>query len=1159
MSCASFFRPVTGSVPRLGVVILLALVLFPWAGHAETLKVRVGVYQNEPKIFFDKNGEATGILIDILRRIAEKEGWRLSFTSCEWASCLKKLQRGEIDLLPDVAYSAERARYFDFHQTPALYSWSQVYRRHTVSITSPFDLNNKRVALLGGGIQEEGFKTMVHGFGLKVKIITATSLDKAFRLVQQGQADAAVANHYFGEFNARTYHLVETPVVFQPARLYYATTRGHNPQLLMAIDRYLSAWEQDPASPYYAIVKRWTGQPRSSLIPPYVWRILLVVSVLMLIFLLGAVILRRQVRQKTRQLAERTQYLQATMDAIPDLMFELDIEGRFHDYHAHRADLPAAQKEAFVGKMLAEVMPLDVAEIIMQALREAGKKGWSSGQQYELLLPQGKFWFELSVSRKHPDSGEAERFIVLSRDITARKSAEIKIQRLTQLYAALSQCNQAIVRGTDEAELFAQICRYAVAFGGMKMAWIGMLNKADGLLKPVAAYGAGIQYLDGITISIEDKQPAGRGPTGTAVRESRPVWCQDFAHDPSTAPWHERGAKFGWASSASLPLYRKEKVVGALTLYAGETNAFDDAEQNLLVEMAVDISFALDRLDDEVQRNKLKDSLSMLSFAVEQSPSSIVITDLDANIIYANSAFSKQTGYAIHEVVGKNPNLMSSGKTPRETYEELWEHLKQGKVWKGELINRHKDGNEYVEAVMISPVRDHNGKVTNYLEIKEDVTDKKLAEERIQHLAHFDQLTGLPNRTLLQDHFKYALSLAQRSAEHLAVMFLDLDHFKNINDTLGHTLGDQFLMEVARRLKAAVREEDTVSRLGGDEFIFILPGTDGNGAAHVAEKLLNVFTESFPVGHHELLATPSIGIAIYPEDGHDMETLSKNADAAMYQVKQSGRNDFRFFTQEMQAHSARNLLLSNALRHAMVRDQLSLHYQPQISMLDGSVIGAEALLRWEHPELGMISPSEFIPIAEASGQIVQIGEWVLRTAVQQLKSWMDNGLPELNMAVNLSVVQFRHANLPEMVGSILEEVGMSPGHLELELTEAVAMDDPLIATTVMDKLYKYGIRMSIDDFGTGYSSLSYLKRFKVYKLKIDQSFVHDVTDDPEDKAIVTAIINMASSLGMHTIAEGVETAGQLAFLRMSGCEEAQGYYFSKPLPADEFENFVRSQ
>jgi len=403
------------------------------------------------------------------------------------------------------------------------------------------------------------------------------------------------------------------------------------------------------------------------------------------------------------------------------------------------------------------------------------------------------------------------------------------------------------------------------------------------------------------------------------------------------------------------------------------------------------------------------------------------------------------------------------------------------------------------------------------------------------------------------------LSLAQRNQQQLAGMFLDLDHFKGINDTLGHSIGDQLLMEVGRRLKEAVREEDTVSRLGGDEFILLLPGVDANGAAKVARELIEAVALPCQYEVHELIATPSTGIALYPEGGEDMETLSTHADAAMYQAKQAGRNDFRFFTPAMQHDSVRHLRLATDLRHALGRNELILNYQPQIAMQNGRVIGAEALLRWQHPELGLISPAEFIPIAENSGLIIAIGEWVLRTAAAQAKAWLDTGQTEFVMAVNLSAVQFRHAELLQRISAILKETGLPAQALELELTEAVAMDDPQAAVAVMDRLHEHGIRMSIDDFGTGYSSLSYLKRFKVYKLKIDQSFVRDIGSDPEDKAIVTAIINMASSLGMHTIAEGVETAEQLAFLRLHGCDEVQGYYFSKPLPAEAFGEFLKSQ
>ena len=443
------------------------------------------------------------------------------------------------------------------------------------------------------------------------------------------------------------------------------------------------------------------------------------------------------------------------------------------------------------------------------------------------------------------------------------------------------------------------------------------------------------------------------------------------------------------------------------------------------------------------------------------------------------------------------------------------------------------------------------------ISLEKKAAEQKESEAHIQRLSHFDSLTGLPNRVLLNDRSQHVLNIAWRSNQPVTLMFLDLDHFKNINDSLGHRVGDEVLIELAKRLKSAMREQDTVSRLGGDEFVLLLPDTDAFGAAEVAEKILQATLMPFLIDQHELTVTPSIGIALYPRDGADLDTLSKCADAAMYRAKEDGRNGYRFFTSAIQTHSDRTLFLGNALHRALERNQLELSYQPQISMQTGKTVGAEALLRWQHPELGDVSPAEFIPIAEGNGLILSIGEWVIRTAVKQLAHWIGQGMPPITMAVNLSSVQFRNAHLPELISKILSDSALDPHLLELELTESVAMTNPLEAIAIMDDLHKRGVRMSIDDFGTGYSSLSYLKRFQVYKLKIDQSFVHDITDDPDDKAIVGAIISMATSLGLKTIAEGVKTVEQLDFLRARGCTEAQGYYFSPPLTATVFEKHVR--
>ncbi|MFZ4625787.1 MAG: EAL domain-containing protein [Rhodoferax sp.] len=739
-----------------------------------------------------------------------------------------------------------------------------------------------------------------------------------------------------------------------------------------------------------------------------------------------------------------------------------------------------------------------------------------------------------------------------------------------RLYAALSQCNQAIVRCSSEPELLAQVCRAAVEFGGLTMAWIGLVEPASQRVRPVASFGSGTDYLQGLDISIDAGQPQGRGPVGTAIRSQQPVWCQDFLHDAQTAPWQERAKQFGWRSVAALPLSRQGVVIGSFNLYASDCQAFDDAARRLLQEMASDISFALDNFAKEAQRQQaavaLRESERRMRSFFENAPVGIFLSSREGKFLYVNPAMALILGYdssqELMDIVNRSSIAEVLYEDPLARKIIVQDVVQSPSHWRT-LENRYrrKDGRVIDAILSVGEETDPASGLVNLLGVVIDISQSKEASEHILWLSHFDVLTGLANLSLLGDRFRLAMSMAQRSQRALAIMSLDLDHFKNINDTLGRHTGDAMLVEVARRIQSVVRDEDTVSRQGGDEFVLLLPTTDAAGAAHLAERLLAIIANNYQIDQHELLITPSIGIAMYPTDGTDFETLSKNADIAMYRAKQDGRNGYRFFTPAMQARSSHTLRIENALRRALERGQLSLHYQPQVALASGRVIGAEALLRWTHPELGPVSPADFIPVAEASGQIVQMGEWVLRTAVRQMKAWLEQGLAGAGapfvMAVNLSVVQFRHPRLLERVMQILQEEQLAPEYLELELTEGVALNDPLGAITVMNALHEHGIRMSIDDFGTGYSSLSYLKRFKVYKLKIDQSFVRDIMDDPEDQAIVNAIISMAGKLGLQTIAEGVETAGQLAFLRDSGCHEVQGYYFSKPLPATAFEAFLR--
>ncbi|ARU60153.1 hypothetical protein CBW65_03090 [Tumebacillus avium] len=452
-----------------------------------------------------------------------------------------------------------------------------------------------------------------------------------------------------------------------------------------------------------------------------------------------------------------------------------------------------------------------------------------------------------------------------------------------------------------------------------------------------------------------------------------------------------------------------------------------------------------------------------------------------------------------------------------------------------------------------------NGVVTGCRGIMVDITARKLAEERLQHIAYFDVLTSMPNRTLFEDRLSLEMARSRRQSQTLAVLLLDLDRFKYINDTLGHAVGDELIRAVAERLQTCVREGDTVSRIGGDEFTLILPDLRSpQDAVSVARMILQRMTAPFVIEQNELFATCSIGISFFPDDGADLSTLMKNAESAMYRAKERGRNNYQLYTTSMNEDAMQKLSLERYLRKALGLDEFVLFYQPQVNVQSGEIFGVEALLRWKHPTLGMVSPASFIPLAEETGLIVPIGEWVLRTACEQIKSWHAAGYGHLTVAVNLSARQFQQEDLVEMVQRVLEETSVEPRFLELEITESVTMHNVERAIVILNELKNLGIRISLDDFGTGYSSLSYLKHFPIHTLKIDQSFVRDITTDADDAAIATSVIALAHSLNLQVVAEGVETEEHLRYLAARGCVEMQGYHFSRPLPAQEIEALFQS-
>lgn len=559
-------------------------------------------------------------------------------------------------------------------------------------------------------------------------------------------------------------------------------------------------------------------------------------------------------------------------------------------------------------------------------------------------------------------------------------------------------------------------------------------------------------------------------------------------------------------------------------------------------------------LKSEICSNKVvKKQLSRISQVVEQSQHGIIITNPSMEIEYINKAFTEITGYTLAEVRGKKPNILKSGKTREQVYRDLSMSIANQEVWSGEFVNVKKDGKEYISATTIFPVFQGGEKELSYVGFFEDITTKKSSKDRINFLAHFDSLTGLPNRDKAKEIFMRGLALSKRCNRQLALLFIDLDRFKEVNDTMGHDTGDLVLIEIARRMSTSIREIDTVSRISGDEFIVIIPETDVMGVEVVAQKILDAIAIPLHINQHSFMMTGSVGVAFYSDDGCDFESLVKSADLALYQAKQDGRNLFRHFTLEMKGRSQRYLSITRAMEGAIESGQFYLNYQPQIDLATEEIVGLEALLRWENPSLGPISPAEFIPFAEKNGHMLAIGEWVLQKALEETKEWVVR-YPDLRISVNISAVQFKKQGLFSMINRLLLEYNFPPKNLKLELTESTTMDDPLDAKDIMDALHAIGVSVSIDDFGTGYSSLTYLKQFHIDQIKIDRSFITNIVQDEQDRAISKMIINLAHSMGSQVVAEGVEDKNQLDLLNSMGCDLIQGYYFGKP---ESIENTTR--
>ncbi|QSI75933.1 EAL domain-containing protein [Niveibacterium microcysteis] len=717
-------------------------------------------------------------------------------------------------------------------------------------------------------------------------------------------------------------------------------------------------------------------------------------------------------------------------------------------------------------------------------------------------------WVAMTVSVVRALSRDPSQYMVVIEDISGRKQTEAVLRESeARMRTIISSLDEGIVMRNAAGDV--EVCNEAVAkIYGMTLAEFYRFRLDSGQIEFVFADGS--------------QRAAETLPPMLALAGDEPV--------ADMIAFRNQDGEIRTLWTKSTPLHRE-----------------DDPRPYAVVTTVTDMT---QRLQGEAE-------LRLAASVFENSVEAIVVAGADRNIVRVNPAFSTVTGFEVRDVIGHSLPDVTGSRHETGFFEGVWRSIERDGFWQGEVWNTRKNGKAFPAWLSISSVRDHDGLISNYVAVFSDITERKANEARIAYLAHHDPLTGLPNRALMQDRLSQSLARAHRERTMVGLLFLDLDRFKMINDSLGHHAGDRLLQQVAERVRTCVRDSDTICRQGGDEFIIVLNDMPNTRApARVAEKILGSLAEPFDVDTHRIGTSFSIGIAVYPNDGRDPESLMKNADTAMYHAKESGRNTFRFFTEAMNANALERLQLENALRQAVERNELTLYYQPQVSLKDGMVVGAEALLRWQHPQRGFISPARFIPIAEESGLIVPIGRWVLREACRQARAWEKQGLPPIMMAVNMSALQFRRDNVVAMVREVLEETGHEPDRVELELTESLLMENAGEVLSTIQQLKGLGVRLSIDDFGTGYSSLSYLKRFAVDRLKIDQSFVRDVPIDSDDAAIVRAIIQLGEALKLDVIAEGAETIAQVEFLRREGCSEAQGYYWCPPVPPGVFQSML---
>ena len=853
-----------------------------------------------------------------------------------------------------------------------------------------------------------------------------------------------------------------------------------------------------------------------------------------------------ELQREQRTLHQTSQHLESMLDTSPVMLYSLALEdgeakaiwvssniGRLLGYSPQEA----LANDWWISNLHAE--DRDAAVTGMNTLFAQGRVQ----QDYRFIGKDGQVhWIRDELRLQPATDGPAREAHGAWQDITDRKQSE-------QIQQARTTTLNGLVTGQPLGDILHQVAIQLEYVRPEVRVCILLCDPRCGELYTAAAPSLPDEFNDAID-GLKAKE--GQGSCGTAAARGETVIVENVRGHPYWAGFEDLALQAGIQSCWSVP-FRDQSggVLGTVGVYLDRVSSPAEGDLHLIEEFAAICGLA-------VQRANADANLRQAAAVFDSTREGVVITDLEPRIIAVNRAYTEITGYTEPEALGRNPSYLQSGRQDESFFQSLWASLTCHGYWQGEIWNRRKNGETYPQLLAISTVKDDEGVAKNYVGVMTDISQLKKSEANLEQLAHYDPLTGLPNRLLIHSRLEHAMTHAKRANGQVAVLFMDLDRFKNVNDSLGHPVGDHLLRALASRLNQRLRGDDTFGRLGGDEFLIILDHAQRpEDAAGIANELINLLRAPFELPNgSEVFIGASIGISIYPQDGDQASQLIQHADAAMYEAKEQGRDTFRFYTPALTEAVNQRMELESRMRRAIGNNEFVLHYQPQVDIESGRVIACEALLRWNDPDVGLIPPDEFIPLAEDTGLIVPLGEWLLRNVGAQFRNWIDRGFPPFCVSINLSARQLQQHDIVDRIADMLGEYALPAEQIKLELTESMIMRKGEEAVELLSAIKRLGVKLSIDDFGTGYSSLGYLRRFPIDELKIDRSFISDIPGNRDDAEIAATIIAMARNLRLEVIAEGVETEQQAAFLLGHGCHTYQGYLFRRPLPAEEFEQLM---